>query len=51
MYKKRYSGFYRAVDFPDNADLDNMNAGFSNGILTLKIPKLKLEKNQEIEIE
>lgn len=38
-YTKSYSGFYQAFDVPDNADLENIDASYRNGVLTIKLPK------------
>lgn len=38
-YTKSYAGFYQAFDVPDNADLENVDASYRNGVLTIKLPK------------
>jgi len=50
---KSFSGFYQAIDLPENADRENINASYENGVLTLKIPKKEnsgAEKGKEIQI-
>jgi len=48
---KSFSGFYQAIDLPENADADNINANYENGLLILSIPKKEgSEKDREIQI-
>jgi HSP20 family protein len=37
--ERSYTGFYRFVSLPENAELDKISAGYKNGILELTIPK------------
>lgn len=51
-YTRSYSGFYQTLDVPENADLDNIDASYENGILTVKLPKkAKDEDKKEIQIK
>jgi len=34
-----YGYFHRTFNLPDNANVDNIDAGYENGILKVKIPK------------
>jgi len=38
-FSKSYSGFYKAVDLPLNADTSKIKAEFKSGVLKVKIPK------------
>ena len=40
-YAKAFAGFYRAVNLPENADINNISAEYKDGILRLTIGKLK----------
>lgn len=51
MQKKAFAGFYQAIDLPVDADSDNIEAKYDNGILTLRIPKRLVEKNDSKKIE
>lgn len=39
FYAKSFAGFYQSITLPEDADSDNIEAEYKNGILTLKIPK------------
>jgi HSP20 family protein len=53
FYGKSFAGFYQAIDLPENADSGKIKASYKNGVLSLKIPKKKveIEKVKRIEIE
>jgi HSP20 family protein len=38
-YERAYGSFARVFALPDSADLDNIRAELSNGVLTLSVPK------------
>lgn len=40
-YSKSFSGFYRAFDVPDTADLKHIEAEYKGGVLTIKMPKIQ----------
>ncbi len=48
MYRleRRYSGFYRRIPLPEEADADSIKATYKNGVLELRIPKKKTEKKK-----
>lgn len=49
--ERSYSGFYRYVPMPKNADLSKLDASYKEGILELKVPKLDLKpEKREIKI-
>lgn len=51
MYKleRSYSGFYRKFNLPENANANNAEADYKNGILKIKVPKKKIEhKNRKL---
>ncbi len=37
--ERSYHGFYRSFSLPENADTENAEAKYENGVLKLKIPK------------
>ncbi|MEM4598685.1 MAG: Hsp20/alpha crystallin family protein [Candidatus Diapherotrites archaeon] len=39
--ERNYSGFYRFVTLPENAELEKADAKYENGVLEIKIPKSK----------
>lgn len=39
LTERSYGSFVRAFRLPDTADVDNVDADFSKGVLTIKIPK------------
>ncbi len=47
----RFSGHAQYVSFPSQVDAAKAKATFKNGVLELRIPKLKQEKGREMEIE
>ena len=50
--ERAYTRFYRAVRLPTNVTEENATAKLENGVLTIKIPKLKLEEpKKKIDIE
>lgn len=50
-YEKSFTGFFRHIPMPENANLESINASYKDGILTLKVPKLKIKTKKEIKIE
>ena len=46
-----YGAFRREIPLPNDSDADNINASYSNGILTLEIPKTKVEEKAVRKIE
>ena len=50
-YSRGYSGFYRTINLPDSADINNINAEYKEGVLNLVIAKTKSSKNsKEIQV-
>lgn len=49
-YSKAYSGFYRAINMPENADLNTIDAECKDGILKLTIGKLKSSVKDKKEV-
>ncbi|MCX8190402.1 MAG: Hsp20/alpha crystallin family protein [Candidatus Diapherotrites archaeon] len=39
--ERNYSGFYRFVALPENAELEKADAKYENGVLEIKVPKSK----------
>ncbi len=51
-YAKSYAGFYRSIDLPIEADKENMDASYKNGILTVHIPiKKNIKQKKEVKIK
>lgn len=46
-YASAYSGFYRAINLPENADISKINAEYKEGVLNLVIAKTKSLKNSK----
>ncbi|MDK2849912.1 MAG: hypothetical protein PWP03_23 [Candidatus Woesearchaeota archaeon] len=44
--ERRYSGFYRFIPLPEYADRSKIDATYNNGVLELRIPKIKNTKNK-----
>jgi len=51
-YEQSYVGFYRRISLPEDADLDNVDAEYKNGVLKVRIKKLKgkLKKGKRIDV-
>ncbi|RMG02596.1 MAG: Hsp20/alpha crystallin family protein [Planctomycetota bacterium] len=47
----RYGRFERAVSLPEGVDTDRAEAEFANGVLTLRIPKLKSVQARKIKVK
>ncbi|MEM4662487.1 MAG: Hsp20/alpha crystallin family protein [Candidatus Diapherotrites archaeon] len=39
--ERNYTGFYRFITLPENAELEKADAKYENGILEIKVPKSK----------
>jgi len=51
-YQSSYSGFYRRIPLPQNADTENIEAEYKSGVLKLRIPKkAKAKKSSTIKIK
>jgi len=49
--ERSYGAFQRALALPDDADRDNIEAAFKNGILTIKVPRHKAVQASAKQIE
>jgi len=49
--ERMFGIFNREFELPENIDKSNINAEFTNGILTISLNKLKPEQKKEINIE
>lgn len=49
--ERRHSSFSRSFSLPEGLDESNIGAEFSNGILSLTLPKLPEEKPRHIEVK
>ncbi|MBU0466708.1 MAG: Hsp20/alpha crystallin family protein [Nanoarchaeota archaeon] len=43
-YTESYSGFYRTIPLPENADTEKIDAEYTKGVLKLRIPKKESKK-------
>lgn len=49
--ERRSGSFYRAVRLPTAVEKDKVEAAFKDGVLTLRLPKSKVEKPKAAQIE
>lgn len=49
--ERRYGNFQRVLDLPEDAVVDDISASMKNGLLTIKIPRRKLEASNSKKIE
>jgi HSP20 family protein len=49
--ERSYSGFYRYIGLPKNADQSKINASYKEGILEIKIPKMESKDLHSREIK
>jgi HSP20 family protein len=48
--ERRFGSFSRSFTLPENIDINGIQAEFSNGILTITLPKAEPEKPKSIEV-
>ncbi len=46
-----YNSFYRSFTLPENTEVDNITATHKNGVLSIEIPKAKVEIQKSLEIK
>lgn len=51
QYARSYSGYSRTIEFPENADMNKINAEFKKGILVIKVKKRKSKEMKKIKIK
>lgn len=49
--ERRFGSFRRSVELPDGVDADKITAEQTNGVLTIRIPKLKTAKPKHIPVK
>ena len=49
--ERRFGSFQRSFELPDGVDAEKVNAEQSDGVLTVKIPKLKPAKSKRVPIK
>ncbi|GHV07900.1 heat-shock protein Hsp20 [Campylobacterota bacterium] len=49
--ESRYGRFERRFSLPENTDLDAIEAGFKNGVLTLTLPKAQPKGSKQIDVK
>ncbi len=50
-FERRHASFYRYFSLTENADVEDVDASYEDGILKLKIPKKKLKEEERKRIE
>ena len=51
LWERRYGAFQRSFTLPRTVKSDDIRAGFENGILTIRMPKVAEAKTRKIAIE
>jgi HSP20 family protein len=49
--ERRFGSFQRSIDLPDGVDVEKLTAEHNNGVLTVKIPRLKTAKPKHIPVK
>lgn len=49
-FERAYGSFSRSFSLPQGVDVENVQAGFDNGVLTLTLPKVEIAKARKIAI-
>ena len=50
--RESYTGaFQRTIQLPEEADSENVDANFKNGIMTISLPKTEASRSQKVEIK
>ncbi len=49
--ERAYGSFQRTLSLPEDANKDNIKAGFKNGVLTISIPRVDLGGSRAMQIE
>ena len=50
IYERRYGSFQRAIELPDYVDTDNPEAEYTNGVLTVTLPKKEEAKPKQLKV-
>jgi HSP20 family protein len=48
--ERRYGSFSRTIRLPEDVDIEKAQASYSNGVLTLRIPRAEAAKPRRIEV-
>ena len=51
LWERRYGAFQRSFTLPRTVSADDIQAGFENGILTIRMPKAAEAKTRKIEVK
>lgn len=51
MSERRFGSFQRSIQLSDGLDVDKINAEQDNGVLTVKIPKLRSARPKQIQVK
>ncbi len=49
--ERSYGSFVRYFSLPDTVDTENVRAGYSNGVLTVTLPKKEIAKPKSIKVQ
>lgn len=49
--ERRFGGFTRSFKLPYTVDADTVSADYTNGILTVMLPRIEAEKPRKIEVQ
>ena len=49
--ERRHDAVHRSIRLPDDVDADGVTAAMKNGVLTVTLPKLEVERTHTIEVE
>ena len=50
IMERAYGAFQRAIPLPRNVDIDSAEAGFKNGVLTIRLPKVGADTAKTIRV-
>jgi HSP20 family protein len=50
IMERAYGSFQRAIPLPRNVDIDNAEAGYKNGVLTIRLPKVGADSTKTIRV-
>jgi len=49
--ERRFGSLQRSIELPGAANADKISASFSDGVLTVNVPKLETAKSREVEVK
>ena len=51
LRERRAGSFYRSLRLPETVDADKAESSYSNGVLTVTLPKLESKKAKKVEVK